>query len=100
MADVQIPREAVEAAARVVLKGFDDSTPMEQHWAREGAVAMLNASAPFIAAAVLEHTAQRFMNDLNEMFEDDEVIAGPVAETYLDEVKKLRARAAELRGAE
>jgi hypothetical protein len=73
--DVQIPREAVDKAARVILKGFDDSTPMEQHIAREGAVSVLNAAAPLIVAAAL-----RTLADERQRMTDEDRCCGPLPE--------------------
>jgi hypothetical protein len=54
VADLTIPREAVDAAARQIHTGFDKAAPIEQHNAREAAMAALNAAAPLIVAAELE----------------------------------------------
>lgn len=64
MADVSIPREAVDKAARAYVDElhnklgwrptFDGLTALEQHNARETATAMLNAAAPLIAAAEID----------------------------------------------
>lgn len=78
MADVTIPREAVEAAARQIHTGFDRSAPIEQHNAREAAMAALNAAAPLIVAAELERfipivreiCGRQNEPDYNEDFED------------------------------
>lgn len=69
MADVQIPREAVEAGARALLKHelgddrFDQINPMWQHNLRERAIAALNAAAPLIVAAEMERMAAQLASD-------------------------------------
>lgn len=68
MADVQIPREAVEAAARalyveanswraVEVPAWGDVDPQVKHTYRERAMAALNAAAPLIVAAAFDRVA-------------------------------------------
>lgn len=102
-AQVVIPREAVEAAARALAQAigadFDKLDAIDQHNARETAVAALNEAAPLLVAAELKQVAKRFVSEAEALCDHLDVIEGPVAETYLDEAKRLRARATELRDA-
>lgn len=62
MADVSIPRDAVEAGARAMMRSayagddsqWDKLQPSQQAIVRERAVEVLNAAAPLIVAAELE----------------------------------------------
>jgi hypothetical protein len=62
VADVQIPREAVDKAARAMVRAtyagddtqWDKLQPTQQHIVRERAMAVLNAAAPLIEADVLD----------------------------------------------
>lgn len=60
MANVQIPREAVEIGARALIPAtWDETPPVIQHMMREQAVTVLNAAAPHIVvAAVLDLAKQ------------------------------------------
>lgn len=89
MADLNIPREAVEAAARQIHTRFDDAAPIEQHNAREAAMAALNAAAPLIVAAELERIADNLRANVNA---NRDVELGISAARGL-----LRARAEQLR---
>lgn len=57
MADVSIPREAVDAAARALVPQFDGVHPIDQFLTWEKAVAALNAAAPLIVADALDRFA-------------------------------------------
>lgn len=88
MADVQIPREAVEAGARALLKHefgddrFDQINPMWQHNLRERAIAALNAAAPLIVAAAFEQFADELKKraDERDAKGDDDGMDGDVCE--------------------
>ena len=62
MADVSIPRAAVEAGARAMMRDayvgddsqWDKLQPTQQHIVRERAMAVLNVAAPLLVAAYLE----------------------------------------------
>lgn len=98
MADIQIPREAVDKAAQALAYGeWDKSSPLLKHKLREHAMTMLNAAAPHIVAAELDRIVKSFADSVNELCAGDDVISGPVVETYFDEAKKLRTRLVALR---
>lgn len=54
---ISIPREAVEAAARVTHRNFDNGSVLVRHLAREEALEILNPAAPLIVAAELDRMA-------------------------------------------
>lgn len=105
MADISIPREAVEAGARAMMRDayagddsqWDKLQPTQQHIVRERAMAVLNAAAPLIVAAELERAARDFEVEIDELTDGMDVARGPVVETYLAEVRQFRTRADELR---
>lgn len=66
MAEIEIPREAVDAGARAIMRSayagddnqWDKLQPSQQHIVRERAMEVINASAPLIVAAELEQMAK------------------------------------------
>jgi hypothetical protein len=75
--DVQIPREAVDKAARALIGPtiFDRMSTLGQHNARERAIAVLNAAAPLIVAAAL-----RTLADEHQRMTDEDRCCGPLPE--------------------
>lgn len=104
MDKLTISREAVELAARTLVdsgavsgKGWDELQPAAKFAWFQRARKALHAAAPLIAADVLDQHGQQMVTELEEEFEDSEVIEGPGAEEVMAQAKKLHARAAELR---
>jgi hypothetical protein len=101
MTDLQIPREAVDKAARALLQHdlgadkFDDIAPKWQENLREHAMSALNAAAPLIVAAELDRIAATF-----------DPVTDPASDAWMraekcgqrDVTRELIARAKELRG--
>lgn len=108
MADVTIPREAVDAAGRAIyersIEGYSVTMP---DWDampdavklnfREAALVALNAAAPLIVAAAFEQRSRQIHAELQEEFEDLGPIQGPAAEEAMDQAKTLRRLATKLR---
>ncbi|MFJ5984254.1 hypothetical protein [Lentzea sp. NPDC092896] len=103
MADVSIPRDAVEAAARALAESdtppqkWDDLQPSAQYRWAVRAKAALTAAAPLIVAAELDRIAKAFRAEYDELTEDVDVVRDPAALELYEKAKKFRARATELR---
>lgn len=82
MADVHIPREAIEAAARQIHTRFEHSARVEQDNAREAAMSALNAAAPLIVAAAYDQFADELKKraDERDAKGDDDGTDGDVCE--------------------
>lgn len=98
MADVTIPREAVELAARAFVKqlngklglksSFDELSELEKINARDTARAMLNAAARLVVADDLE----MFTKVLQEISDETEMSVEFVLRQYSRRVEQLRAQ--------
>jgi hypothetical protein len=118
-ADVSIPREAVDAGARAIMRSayagddsqWDKLLPTQQHIVRERAMEVLNAAAPLIVAAELDRAKTELerlaaardaiAGDDDEPDEDNECTdechtAGALA-TYARVISRLSSRSRELR---
>lgn len=102
MADLTIPREAVDAAARKLIPQFDSVHPIDQFVAWEKATDALNAAAPLIAAAELDRLADLMVGDEER---DNLARFAGISDTNITAIndaydvlrKTLHHRAAELR---
>lgn len=102
MSALNIPRAAVDKAARQIHTRFDDAAPIEQHNARETAMAALNDSAPPLVAVELLQLLKVLTQELQDApppnFEENNYDAGFIA-GLSRAIDLVQSRVSELDGA-